>query len=412
MKASFCATALALVLLACGSESGEASTPVVGTVTSPIIKGEMDTAAHDSVILLQIMSQGQLLGSCTGTLVAPNLVLTARHCVSDTAEGMICNIDGTAEEGGAIKKDFSPSSLYVYTGTNARYFQNSTDKAAARGKAIITETSEVLCNRDIAFLVLDRDVNMPTSAVRTKSGAVENENLTMVGWGLVESGKLPAYRQVRTGVPVAAAGPLKFAEDTNIGLGDSEFAVQESICSGDSGGPAFSEKGAVIGVVSRGGGGPDSDTNRASNCVGADVINVYTELVKKSALVTKAFGAAGYTPRDEGVTAGVPKGSECSTDAQCATQQCVAGTCVGRCDEAAGAACTADATCTDKDAVKVCLTQLQISALKGEDKASTDGDSGGCAAAPGRTDPAGGILVGLALVALGGRVVRRRRGDR
>ncbi len=412
MKNILCAiAALATsVLAACaGSDDPAVSDDPVGSVASAVVNGTDDTSAHDSVVLLLLEPQGKILGSCTGTLVAPNLLLTARHCVSDTDESVICKADGTAYQGGSIKGDYAPSALLVYPGVNAISSAASPAKAAARGKSIITETSSVLCNHDLAFIVLDTDVNAPTAPMRTASGAVTNESLTVDGWGLTQSGKLPGARQTRTGVKVIASGPYVIDKDTNIGLGESEFAVGESICSGDSGGPAFSSQGALVGVVSRGGGGPSSDTNQASTCLGTDVVNEYTELAKKSALVAKAFAAAGYQPRLEGTAPGVANGASCTADTDCNSQACVASTCVTRCDDSTAAGCGNGQACTDKSAVKVCLTPSQVTALNtaAVSAPTTSSSSGGCATAPGRSGGVGGLVIALSLL-----ILRRRRSGR
>ena len=68
-------------------------------------------------------------------------------------------------------------------------------------------------------------------------------------------------------------------------LGPHEFEVGRSICEGDSGGPAISERtGAVIGVVSRGG-----------NC-NEDFGHIYTTTAGFSALFEEAFTLAGAQP--------------------------------------------------------------------------------------------------------------------
>jgi len=425
MKNILCGVAaLALtVLAACASSDDSSATgDPVASVASAIVNGVDDTTAHDSVVLVLYEPQGKLVSSCTGTLVAPNLVLTARHCVSETDESLICKADGTAYEGGKISADDAPSSFYIYPGLNAIRDVTGSAKAAARGKVVVTETTSVLCNHDVAFIVLDTDIDYPTAPLRTTSGAVVNESLTAVGWGLTESGKLPSTRQSRDGVKVVVSGSYVQDKETGIGIGDSEFAVREAICAGDSGGPAFSTKGAVVGVVSRGGNGtdPTTTTNQASSCIGADTVNVYTDLAKKSALVTKAFAAAGYAPREEGTAPGIANGETCTVDADCNSLECVASVCVTRCDDSTAAACGDGQTCSDKDSVKVCLTPSQITALAASTSASaaasskSTSDGGGCAAAPRTTGGSfgGGLLVGLSLLMLRRRSGGRARGDR
>jgi hypothetical protein len=71
-------------------------------------------------------------------------------------------------------------------------------------------------------------------------------------------------------------------------LGTNEFEVGESICEGDSGGPAISEQsGAVIGVVSRGGACDDNFGH------------IYTATTSFKDLFDKAAAFAGTSPTIE-----------------------------------------------------------------------------------------------------------------
>src|SRR4051812_38212097 len=47
--------------------------------SADIIRGSDDTAVHDAVTLLVITKNERVTATCTATLVAPNLLLTARH---------------------------------------------------------------------------------------------------------------------------------------------------------------------------------------------------------------------------------------------------------------------------------------------------------------------------------------------
>jgi MYXO-CTERM domain-containing protein len=301
---------------------------------SAIIHGEADTDEHDSVVLLAILEGNVPGGACTGTMVAPNLVLTARHCVSETDHrGVLCRVDGTPYSGGEVGADYDPADLLVYTGRLAIQELGNEEYAAARGKRIFREDEPTLCDRDIAFVLLDRHVDVPVAPIRLSKGARSGESLTAVGWGLTEMGKLPSKRMKRDDVTVAAVGPLVLDEATRIGVGSSEFVVREAACSGDSGGPAFASTGAVVGVVSRGGNGRESTTNPAEGCIGEDVIGFYTHLANKSSLVQRAFAASGYRPREEGAEPGKTKGATCSEDEECSSNACIDGVCATRCDD-------------------------------------------------------------------------------
>jgi hypothetical protein len=105
----------------------------------------------------------------------------------------------------------------------------------------------------------------------------------------------------RSGLSLVGAGPMAYPDDARYGVGDAEFLLGESACSGDSGSPVLSAAGAVVGVASRAGNGkPRDPSNAASTCLGATAHAVYAELGANVTLATRAFKEAGATPWLEG----------------------------------------------------------------------------------------------------------------
>jgi V8-like Glu-specific endopeptidase len=419
------ASVATLLALASGCSSagdhanGDSADETVARAASPIIAGTPSTSDQDAVVLLAIYSGGQLHGTCTGTLVAPNLVLTARHCVSDTDRGALCNASGRALQEGAVHGDYAASDLYVYTGVDGVRNAYDTKRAAARGKQLVHENVSTMCNSDVAFIVLESSVQGRIAPLRLKGAAREGERLTAVGWGLTEAGDLPTKRQQREGIAVEYVGPVTLDEASGIGLGSSEFLVGESICSGDSGGPTFSSKGAVVGVVSRGGGGTTSPSNESANCVGRNVLNFYTHLSDKGALVAKAFQLAGAEPRSEGDPPGMGVGETCKTNLECSSDACVKGKCERRCDD--GTKCAAAEICKAYEDKKICApapvepaaepaaAEPQAEAAAPASSTTTITESG-CSTSPGRVGSnGGGAGVLLAIAAALAAAARRRR---
>src|SRR5688572_20576766 len=74
--------ALGLALMGCARGPIEEHSPT-GRSRSAIIAGKTSPASQDFVVMLAMRPGGKLEGVCSGTLVAPNVVLTALHCVSD-----------------------------------------------------------------------------------------------------------------------------------------------------------------------------------------------------------------------------------------------------------------------------------------------------------------------------------------
>jgi MYXO-CTERM domain-containing protein len=436
MKRMTTAACLATLLaVAAGCSSGipaenEGAPPgeVVARASSPIISGTASTSDQDAVVLIVLHDpSGQIKGTCSGTLVAPNLVLTARHCVSDTDEGALCTKAGVALQQGGARGDFNPSDLSIYTGVDAVQVADNPGKAAARGKQFVHESVSTICNADLSFIVLDKAVNGRVATLRLTGGTREGEVLTAVGWGITTSNNLPGSRQQRTNVQVQAVGPMVLDSQSQIGLGNSEFLVGESICSGDSGGPTLSAKGAVVGVVSRGGGGgtgnPDPN-NPSASCVGSNVINFYTHLSQKAALVAQAFAAAGAQPRAEGDPPGLGVGEPCKTDLDCSSDACSMGTCERRCDN--GTTCASTEVCVAfEDTKKICAPAPAsmtpaAGAADPADPTSADAPAAphttttttsGCSTSPsGSTSGGAGFVLALGALALAS--TRRRRRSR
>ena len=389
-----------------------------GTHTLPIIEGTVDGPEHDSVLLLALYRGASFYSACTGTLVAPNLVLTARHCVTDSEHSALCRADGTPYQGGKLYTDLAATDVYVYTGTTAVAAAKDKTRAAARGKKLVVETTKTTyCDGDVAFVVLDKPVNGAVAPLRLREGAREGETITAVGWGLTESGYTPQKRLQRGGVRVEAVGPLVLDSTTRVGLASSEFLVGEAFCSGDSGGPAFASTGAVVGVVSRGGGGEKNASNPASTCVGRYVANTYTHLATKQQLVNDAFRASGYSPRDEGTPPGLSAGASCKENVDCSSNVCNSGKCFTRCTDAT--ACGAEEECKPQKAgsdIQICAAKpkavedpvappqppVAASAPK-----TTTTTTIGCASSPAAPSSAlAGLFVIAAAVA---SMVRRRR---
>lgn len=268
----------------------------MGRAIQPIISGVPSGAEHDGVVVLAHFADGVRLGMCSATLVAPNLLLTARHCVSDADSSVACNTDGSAAVGAAIRSNMPAEDLVVFVGkAGALPSINDETKANARGAKLIVDTSSTLCNHDLAFVLLDRPVDAPIATMRFAGGPKATERVDVVGWGVDETGKLPATRRMR-GVAVTGIGPTLMPGNV-YGIGNAEVMFGEAACLGDSGGPAFTKSGVLVGVASRvGNGKPRDPANSASTCTGDTAHSIYTHLGQSAELVKQAFAEAGNLP--------------------------------------------------------------------------------------------------------------------
>ena len=291
----------------------------VGEGSSAIVGSDLSPASEDAVVLVR-----NVRGDCTGTLVAPNLVVTARHCVAPGNLTMRCTERGETLSGGEPGADYDPAKIAIYTG-NTLARAGALDPKAV-GKQIVHDGAARLCDHDVAFIVLSNDVAGPVAKVRLTTPPAVGETVRAVGWGLSTSATAPDTRTSRGGVRITGVGANRATTS-----GPHELTATEGLCDGDSGGPALSERdGAILGVGTRGGSARAAQLTSPEACRGDDIVNVYVSLAAHAKTVQAAFRAAG---RPE---------PEAPPDDPCATAKCAAGTtCVVR---SGAATCEAPAT--------------------------------------------------------------------
>jgi hypothetical protein len=224
---------VAILAPACGS-SGE---PDLERKHEAIAGGSVDRV-HTNVFAFVTLGEGGT-ELCSASLIAPNLLLTAQHCVAQTSTEVV-RCDST-RFGPPTPAESVLVALDTRLTSRTRWYGVS--------ELRLPPGNGELCGYDIALAILANNfpAAMATPLVpRIDVSARAAEVYAAVGYGLdLDSGS--GTRRNRTGLLVSCSGTACGPIVTN-----SEWGGQEAVCPGDSGGPALDAAERVIGVASRG----------------------------------------------------------------------------------------------------------------------------------------------------------------
>ncbi|HLK38651.1 MAG TPA: trypsin-like serine protease [Polyangiaceae bacterium] len=402
--------ALALGWIAgCGSPASPAAPSTVeatATTTSAIEDGVLDTTHNFAVGIVQTSQlQSHQISVCSGALLAPNLVATARHCVSPLTSPMVdC---GTSTFSGVL-----PASDLLIT-TDPQLSANSTFVGATQIVVPTGTDHDKVCGNDIALIVLDRSIHVPEYVVPVISPPMTDPmystSVTAIGYGIDSptdmSGMSAGVRRIKQNIGLAcipndgALGACFKSQGAQQVLAANEFVSGDSsTCDGDSGSSAFDQgsfdqgKWVSFGVLSRGAVSQDGQT-----CIQP----IYTRFDAWRALLveTAALAASmgGYALPSW--ASALPDGANCSDSDQCASTSCVStqgdamtGVCASPCN---GGSCASGLSCLGG----YCFASPPQSPSQ----------VGGCSAVPGAPTTPISLAVGWAGVVLLAVGRRRRR---
>jgi hypothetical protein len=211
------------------------------------IEGGAYDEEHTAVVGLFI-SGGQGVGICSGTLIAPNLVLTAQHCVAATStEYVHC---GQTSFGDVYRSQ-------AVAVTTSAVMERSADYVMSE-EIFVPEGPRDFCGSDLALVVLSEniDASVATPVVpRLDEPVARGEVYTALGYGHTGSGYGSGVRRILTGLRVTCPGA-----DCGVPsrITATEWLGDSGTCQGDSGGGAFDAEGRVLGALSRGAAGCNS----------------------------------------------------------------------------------------------------------------------------------------------------------
>ncbi|HTB73554.1 MAG TPA: trypsin-like serine protease [Polyangiaceae bacterium] len=227
---------------------------------------------------------------CAGALVAPDVVLAARHCVSLPVGPSAC----AADDGGPPPPLRAAGSLHILVGDDI-----GTAVLRARGRDILVPGAASMCGADIALILLDVPIDDVQPLVVRPTGAAQGDHLRTVGWRLpLEGGRAPKILRDH----------LLVAETSS-----TELELEES--AGAGGGPAIDETTAeVLGVFSRSADDPSLAVYTRTDA--------FVGLVESALAASESVVAASRGLRKPKKGA-ADMGANCAAGAECAAGVCV-----------------------------------------------------------------------------------------
>jgi len=448
---------------------GEEPPAPTATQSSAIQGGTTDSTDTFSVGIVQTEDISQdMVAYCTGVMLAPNLVVTARHCVAELSSS---TIDCGTSSFGAL---YPASDLYLTQNTvidphdlhDSAMYNNSVSEIIVPSGA----GQAAVCGNDIALLILGQPLDaLPQYVVPTISPPMTSSQyettVTAIGYGVDSptdtAGTTAGTRRIKQNIALECIpndpNPSESALDCYASnptqapmyLAASEFMSGDSTCEGDSGSGAFEQSNfdagrwVAFGVLSRGGTSADGTTciqpiysrfdawasllvsaaNEAAAMGGYAVpswaANVDAGSGQSSSSGADSGAASSSGAGDSSTATSAPApgslaaGIACETGSACVSGMCASttgstaglGVCVTLCG--AASSCASDFTCEDG----FCFPSGDAGGATAD---STHGSSGcSVAAAPGAGPPASALIWGLGLAGLGlGGRGRGRRGRR
>jgi len=269
----------ALLLLSCADDARVTDADSHASATRAAIIGGRDSGDEDNaVVYIETKVSADETLRCSGRIVAPGLVMTARHCLLKRRNINIeCNPDGTpAHEGSGTEMNLEElDHISVFIGAR---------KPGLRSvpiRELMVDLESTICRGDLAFIVLSEaglDARTPLRRAPVRAG----ENISVTGWGYTNDSRdaLPPSRATLDSIPIKEVGPGlipagQFATDGN------------TTCLGDSGAVALID-GAAVGVY--------STISSPDECTKTTSKNLFQGSAGQPDLVSRAFAAIGETP--------------------------------------------------------------------------------------------------------------------
>lgn len=286
---SFVACAVLLVWIACsgdGTSLGSASQlPIADIALTP--PGTNDRQHDPAVVALVV--DGVVL--CSGALIAPDVVLTEEHCVTN-GEAESC-----PNEAGTVITARDPASLQVLVGEGV-----TGGEPGSFARDIIVPNGSNICLPDVALVILGEPIYEARPLKVRSTGAATGDHVRTSGFVVGDGG---AVKVVRDHVPIEVTSATQLRLEEACWSNPGNLALDEST-------------GAIVGVESRAVG---------SACSGPHARNAYARTDARFDFIAhaleQAVAASTSTGQAREITGPVDLGSNCAHAADCAAGVCV-----------------------------------------------------------------------------------------